>query len=142
MFVKLLPQQIPAFWETIKYAAVQADGVKENKQVYLNKLLHSLLNDKSQCFARLDDERKLLAVLITKIEIDKISGESTLHLKEMYSWAKADDKIWAQDFLFVKEFAEHEKCKYISFESNTPAVWEIGKRVGFKENSRAFRMEV
>jgi len=142
-FIKLLPQQIPAFWETIKFAATQVSVMEEkSKPLYLNNLLHSLLNDKSQVFVRLDDGRKLLAIMITKIEMDKISGDATFILQSYYSWAGIDDKTWANDFLFAKEFASHTKCKHIIFESNNPKIWAMGQRFGFKEKSRTFIVDM
>ena len=143
MLVKLLPTRIPAFWEVIKSAAVQADSIKEkDSQIYLNNLLNSLLNDKSQCFVRLDGERKLLALMVTKIETSKITGENILSIQSVYSWTQVDSKTWMEDLQFTKKFAKHENCKQIVFESNNSKIWEIAKAVGFKEKTRYFVFSV
>ena len=145
MVIKLLPVQIPAFWEAIKFTSTQADEVeKKNRPVYLNRLLHSLLNDKSQCFVRLDNERRLHSVMITNIEVDKISGEETLNLLAYYSWIKINNETWSDDFVFAKNFAVHNQCEQICFSSHNPRICEMSKRFGFKEKSRlfAYKMEV
>lgn len=139
MVIRILSSQIPAFWEVIKFAVVSVNEVdKENWGVYLNNLLHSLLNDKSQCFVRFNDERKLLALLITELSISKITNEKSLLLQVLYSWKRTEDKEWVEEFTFIKEFASHEECKHISFESRNPRVWQLGEALGFKENLRRF----
>lgn len=143
MIVRLLPTQIPAFWGAIKYAIVQTDEIEEkDQQRCLNKLLHSLLNDKSQCFVRLDDERKLLTVVVTKIVIDRITSEKSLQIQSLYSWAVINNKEWQNDFLLVKEFAKHEECQHITFDSPNPRIWQVGKQLGFREKLRTFIFNV
>ena len=143
MIIRVLPVQIPKLWEVIKFACVQADEVnKENMPSYFNELLHSLLSDKAQCFLRLGDDRTLLAVLITRILVDKITGGKSLFIQALYSWKSADDREWQDDFNFVKEFAEHENCKRISFESRNNKVWKIAEFLGFKENLRKFTLNM
>jgi hypothetical protein len=139
MVIKLLPSQIPMFWEAIKRAAISADEVnKENWGVYLNELLHSLLNDRSQCFVRLNEEKRLLALMITRLSVDKITNEKGLSLQVLYSWKHVEDKEWQDDYNFIKEFTKHEKCKYIFFESRNPRLWKLAESVGFRENLRKF----
>ena len=139
MIIRLLPTQVPKLWEAIKQAATQADEIeKEDIQPYLNELLHSLLNDKSQCWVRLSDEKRLLGLAVTKIAIDKITGDKSLVIRVLYSWSNVDDKEWQNDIFFVREFAKHEECKRISFESRNERVWQIGEFLGFKESLRTF----
>ena len=143
MVIKLLLNQIPRFWEAIKFASVSAEDVKEeDRRDYLNNLLHSLLNDKSQCFVGLDDERKLLGVAVTQLVADKTTGSKDLFLKVLYSWKYADIEEWKDRLNLVKDFAKSEGCKHIYFESRNPRVWQVGEAVGFKEHFRTFRMEV
>ena len=140
MIIRLLPTQIPAFWEPLKLGATQSGEIEVNaRPYYFNKLLHSLLNNKSQCFVWLDDKRTLIRIMVTKIIIDKINGDKNLHIETLYSWAmRIDNKEWRSDFLLFKEFADHEGCKYISFETPNPRLFQIGEQVGFKEKSRIF----
>lgn len=139
MHIRLLPTQIPSFWEAIKYATVQAGEVNEkDRQACLNELLHALLNEKAQCFVRLNDERRLLAILITRLQIDKVTGDKNLFAQAMYSWKHASEELWQDVMKFVGDFAIHEQCKYITFESNNERLWKLAKFFGFRESLRKF----
>ncbi|MDP2159444.1 MAG: hypothetical protein Q8K02_03110 [Flavobacterium sp.] len=131
--------QIPSFWETIKFCCVQADEVEsKDLQPYFNELLHSLLNEKSQCFVKLGDDKTLLALSVTRILIDKITGQKSLFIQILYSWKRFEDKEWQEGFNFIKEFAEHEQCKYIYFEPRNPRIWEMAEFLGCQESNRKF----
>jgi len=143
MIIKLIPQQIPHFWEAIKHATTQADEIDPvDRPAYLNKLLHSLLNDKSQCFVRLSSKKVLLGLMITKIVDRNQSGQTELHIQSLYSWKAADDDSWRKEFAFIRDFAQHEKCKSIFFESRHPRIQELSKMLGFKEITRVFSLGV
>jgi hypothetical protein len=143
MIVKLLPRQIPVFWEAIKYAAINADEVdEEHRGAYLNELLHSLLGNKCLCFIKLDDERRLQTLLLVKFIVDTVSGEKSLFLLPIFSWKQLKPRDWEEDAVVVKEFAKHEGCKYISFESRNPKVWQLGESLGFQEISRQFKLDL
>jgi len=143
MIVKILSSQVPQFWEAIKFAATQADEVNvENTQLYLNELLHALLNDKAQCFTVLDDNRVLVGVLITRIEIDKITGERFLYLQIGYTWKSLEDKIWKETYEIFRSFATNLQCKYILFSSRNPAIWNRMEKLGFKEKIRTHSLNL
>lgn len=143
MIIRILPSQVPQLWEAIKFACVQADEVnKEDMPSYFNELLHTLLSDKAQCFVRLGDDRTLLMLAITRILVDKITGKKSLFIQGLYSWKSVEDGEWQEDFKFVREFAKHEQCKRISFESRNDRVWKIAGILGFKENLRKFTLNM
>lgn len=139
MITKLLASQIPTFWENIKFAAVQVDGVKkEDQRQYLNELLHALLNEKAQCWVRTDDQKSLDALLITRILLDKITGRKYILFQCLYSFKVVASEVWDVEFEFVKQFALNEQCSYILFNSTNRKIWEIAECVGFKEKYRTF----
>lgn len=140
---RILPVQIPQLWEVIKFACVQADEInKEEMPQYFNELLHALLNDKAQCFLKLDDDRTLLVLLITRILVDKIIDRKSLFLQCLYSWKSVEDKEWQDNFNFVKEFARREQCKFIFFEPRNPRVWKLAELFGCQETNRRFVFEI
>jgi hypothetical protein len=142
-FIRLLPAQITKFWEIIKFAATKADRVEqENLPYYLNELLHSLLSDKAQCFFKLDENRVLTSVIITKILIDKNSNKKYLSIECLYSFKRVDNQEWVDTFDILKKFAKSEKCEYISGISNNKRAWEIGELGGFRELNRKFILKV
>ena len=137
--IKLLPAQIPQQWELIKYITVKVDEVDEKDlQPYLNELLHALLNGKAQCFLGLSEKRNITGVWITRLMIDKITGEKYLFAQILYSFKFVDDESRKQEIDFIKEFARKEQCSYISFRSRNKRIWKIGEMNGFRENFRTF----
>jgi len=141
--IKLLSVQIVPLWETIKFVATKADEIdKKDLKPYLNELLHSLLSDNAQCFVRMDEKRTLLALMITRILINKMSGEKYLYIQCLYSFQLVDNSIWEKDMEFIRQFAEKEKCSYISFDSRHRRVQELGESVGFQEVNRNFAIRL
>jgi len=142
-FIRLLPAQITKFWEIIKFAATKADRVEqENLPYYLNELLHSLLSDRAQCFIRLDENRILISVMITKIMIDKISNKKYLSIECLYSFKPVNNQAWIETTDVLKKLAKSEKCEHISFVSKNKRVWQIGEISGFRELNREFILKV
>jgi hypothetical protein len=143
MIIKLLSGQIPTFWEAIKFGATQADEVDEKDlQPYLNELLHALLSDKAQCFVGLDDKRSLVGVLVTRIGIDKITGDKFLFIQSVYTWERLEDSVWKETYDLFSQFALKEQCKYLSFSSRNPAIWDRTEKLGFKERTRTYTLQL
>lgn len=139
MIIKVLSSQIPSFWDAIKFTVQQADEVDDKDlQPYLNELLHALLNDTAQCFVHLDENRVLTALLVSRIMVDKITGEKYLFLQSLYSWQRQPDSVWVQDTDFVRQFARNAGCKYLSFTSRNEAMFNLGEKIGFREKCRTF----
>lgn len=137
--IKLLASQIVQYWELIKYVCVKVDEVDEKDlQSYLNELLHTLLNDKAQCFISLDDKRAVVTVFITRLMIDKITGKKYLFIQNMYSFRAADNETREAESEFLKEFAREEQCAYISLKSRNKRIWDLAEGNGYKELFRVF----
>lgn len=137
--IKLLPAQVPQQWELIKYITVKVDDVDDkNLQPYLNELLHALLNGKAQCFLELNQNRSVVGVCITRLTVDKITGEKHLLVQNVYAFEVANGETRKQSFDFLKEFARKEQCSYMSFKSRNKRIWELGISNGFKEKNRTF----
>lgn len=139
MVIRLIPKQVPQFWESIKYAVKNADCDEGTDfPAYCNELLHSLLNEKAQCFVRLDEERKLIGVLVTRIMENKQTGEQYLYLQALYSWQFQRPEVWLKEFEILKDFAKSTNCKYLSCTSSNKRAWEIYASIGLTEQSRQY----
>lgn len=142
---KALPRQIPLLWEAIKFACVQADELDPDPKIrsaYFNELLHSLLSHKAQCWIRLDSERRLIAVSITRILYNGQRDEKHLHIQTLYTWSLQPDDVWKRDIDLMREFAISEGCKYVSFFSRNERVWQIATGYGFVEDTRQFSYRI
>ena len=139
MLIKLLSTQIPQYWEIIKFVATKAEEVdNEDLPAYLNWLLHLLLSDKAQCWVRLDEDRKIIALLITQIIIDKITTKKSLHLRCIFSFKHVPFDLWQKDFDLLIQFRKQEKCDNITCASKHKKIWEIMSYLGCKETYRLF----
>jgi hypothetical protein len=143
MFIKLITMQIPMFWETIKFSCKNADMIQpKNYQVYFNELLHALLSDKAQCFVRLDDKRKILAILITRVTGHKITGEKSLCLQSGYSFEAVPQNIWQEDFKILLDVAIKNDCKSITFDTSNEALANRALGVGCEEVTRSYEYSI
>lgn len=143
MIVKILPVQIPVFWDSIKFCAVTADEIdKKYQQGYLNELLHALLSDKAQCFVRLDDTRILAALMITRMGVSKMTNKKSLFIQILYSIKKTDTNAWQEDYNFITKFALSQKCHSVTFDTRHNEVMDLGHVLGFKEVQRSFEYEL
>lgn len=143
MIIRLLANQIPTFWESIKFCATQADEIdKKYLQAYLNEMLQTLLSDKAQCIIRLDKDRILIGLMITKNLCDKITGREELHIQCLYSFSKLSETKWTEDYKTLEKIARDLKCVTITFNTRNKKVMELGRLVGFVEKQRSFILEL
>lgn len=139
MTIKLLPTQIPLVWEIIKWVCKQVNEIEEKAlPAYCNELLQALLSNKAQCWIRLNGDKHLIALLITRLCFDKITDDKYIFLQALYSFVKVDGSVWQEEMKLMRDFSDKEGCKHIAFDSRHPRVWELAIQLGFKEKSRTF----
>lgn len=144
MFNRVLPNQIPLVWDVIKFVIPKVFPIeqKDLPDVY-NKTLAELMSDKAQCFIKRNDEtKKIEAMEITAINIDKFSGVKTWELKCLYAFSYNDFEAWKEFFNYGLEYAKAQGCQYVTTESSNKRVWEILEMLGFKEISRNFTYKI
>jgi len=151
MLIKILPDQIVQrdknneyiLWEAIKYAATHVNSVDDKDlPKYLNLLLHSLLNEKAQCFVRIDDKREIAAIWITMFLINKVNLEKYLNIQCVYGFKPSPDDVWKKECEMFVELAKKENCSYVGFISHNKRIWDIGKLIDMKEAYRVFKLRV
>lgn len=139
MAIKITSEQIPVFWEAIKFACVNADFVPQrHTESYLNKLLYELLSGKAQCFVRLSDKKSLQAIAVTKILEDEVTGVKSLRLKCLYSFQKHPIEDWMVDFEILKKFAIRNNCKNITGLTQNSNIIRMSEVLGFEESLRTY----
>jgi hypothetical protein len=143
MIFRILPTQIPYFWEAIKFACKEADEVKkEEMQNYFNELLQALLSDKAQCFVALDENKILHSIAVTRIVVDKVQHKNELLVQCLYSMTMMDDESVRRYFSFIASFASQVKCELITYNSSNPRIWKIAEVLGCTERYRSFSYPV
>ena len=143
MFIRLTPNQVPRLWENIKFAISRTDDISEgDRPLYLNRLLHALLNGQAWCIIRMDEDRKLLGIGILRLMSDDITGESSIFIESVYSFARIPMDLWKEVLEITTKYAKKENCSKITAYSSNPKVFEIAKELGFNERYRYFEMEI
>ena len=144
MIIKLTPPQVATYWELIKYANIHGDFVSDDhRQQVLNETLHALLNENAQCFIRIDDnDRQIIAVLLTRIQVCKLSGDKLLFIQCIFSFRTVPVNQWVVDWQYLKTFAKSNGCKYIEAESSNPKIFQIMQQLNARELYRTYIYEL
>lgn len=139
MVVKLLPDQIVNYWDAIKFATVKSDEVDGRYlEGYLTNLLSELMNNKAQCFVRLDSEKVLQTVMITKILLDKVTEQKTLVVENLYAYQNVHREVWKNDLDILLNFMREEKCMRVLATSKNHIIWKLCEELGFKELNKTY----
>jgi hypothetical protein len=143
MAIMLTPDQIPMFWEAIKFAAVNAEIVEEKYRAkFLNRLLYLLLSSKAQCFIRLSPERKLQMLGLTSIQVDPIRDEKTLFAYSLYSFEKVGNKVWIEDLKNLKDWAIASGCNSLTAWTNNEKALTLFNMLGWKKRFDLFILDI
>jgi hypothetical protein len=93
MFIRLPSWQIPDQWELIKSCVARVDEVQPGEvPMYRNDLLCALLGNMSQCWLRLDEDRRAVSLIITSITANRRTGERTIEINCVFSWQGATNE--------------------------------------------------
>jgi hypothetical protein len=142
-FYRLLPLQVPLFWEAIKFAVsrTEALGVEDKPEVYTD-LLHSLLNGTSQCIVILDSSKTLVGIVITSVMANKLTLKKELLIRSLYSMQQFsdDERLYGMDL--ARKLALKEGCSSIGFTTGNERLWHWADVLKIKEQHRYFSVEV
>jgi len=141
--IKLLPTQIPQFWELIKFVIVNLAEISNLElPIYINKVLFLLLNGKGQCWIKYDDNHIVTNLHLTKLVIDTFTGEKRLELCGTYAFKFTENVIWNEMINVINDFAKKENCSIICGESKNKRVLDMVYNYGFKEKSVSFYKKI
>ena len=135
MLNKLLPNQVSAYWDSLKHGIEQscpADTVLTPDG--LNKYLIALMSGTLQawmCTDKVNDKFDYFGNLITKIQADDITGEKVLLLVSLYMFQSAEDRLWLDAYMSLEDYARANSCKKIVAYTTNPAVINRGKQFQF-----------
>ena len=142
MLIMLLPDQIPMFWNEIKYAISKSYLSSDRLLDYFNHMLVDLLNSKSQCFFRIDNERQLNAVVITSFMADSLTDNKTLLISHVYSFKATNDNEWRDNLATIVDYARNTGCVKIVIHTNNDRALELSSMLGFSECYRCLCLNI
>jgi len=139
LIIKLLSPQVVTYWDTIKFVVAKVDEVDEaDLPEYLLELLHALLSDKAQCWVRVDESRMIVSMIITRILKNKIGAGKHVYIQCVYLFQKETIQEWQKLFDTSVEFAKHQGCDEVRFDSMNPKVWKLANAYNCREANRSF----
>lgn len=136
MIIKLLPEQVVKFWDMLRFAIAETfmpRGTCTNE--HLRFILAGLLSGKQQCwmaFKLVDDERKFIGFIVTRLGEDQAIGEKTLFLDSVYAFQSVPDEIMADAQVVLNKFAAKNNCKHIVSLTESEKVMHLAQRNGYK----------
>lgn len=137
--IKVLPEQIPLVWDTIKLAAARSQEVDEPALPHLyQQLLVELLNDTMQCFVIMDSEKVILQVILTQIQIQRLTGSRDLLVVGLYSFRKIEETSAIEMWNKIVAVARNQKCDRVTCQSHNARLWTLYDTLGLKETSRQY----
>ena len=139
----LLPNQIPMFWEAIKYAYVRSGDYKEEYvPTLLRILLVNLLSGISVAAIVLDKERHLVSIAVLSIVEEAVTKDKSMIVEALYSYKSSNEEDWATKAMRAVEYAKLEGCKRIKGNTGNQKLHEIIKKFGVTEISRCYSLEI
>lgn len=139
MIIKLIPSQIPAYWDIIKHAALNADAVPEKAMGgYCINLLLDLLSSKAICLVSANNEKAIQRILIVGFEQDGLFGTKTMVFRVLYGFDSGTEQDWIEDSSKVYEWAVYENCDLIKAFSKSERVFDLAKTYGFKKAGETY----
>lgn len=147
MMIKLTAEQISIYWDTLQYVWLQTNpppkGVSPTQ--YLNLLLENLLSDVAQAWIIYEgegDTKSVIAVGISSICRDEISGLSTIVIKCLYGFRKLDNDIAMRAFEDFKTYARNTGASQVKLFTNVPRVKELATLCKCVKTSEVFTLDL
>ena len=136
---RALATQIPLFWEVIKFAENEVNGTDEKT---FNNLLYKLLNSKTQCFVRLNEDRQLMCLFLTEIYTNPDTQEKGIALNLVYGFRAMSREQWNENGNYIVKFGKANACTkfYGMVIAGNKMMMRIAKTYGFQElETRVYR---
>lgn len=132
---KLLPEQISAFWDVIKYAIDQSLPPLANAHPdRMNRILSSALRGTIEIWAEYVKEEgkppKFEGIALTQFLYDEPSGTKNMLIYALYGYNPIDPSSWARTLAVVTKYAKDKKCDQMVAYSSVPHIINLARGLG------------
>ena len=117
---KLLPEQISAFWDVIKFAVEESlPPIVGQHPDTINRILSSALRGTIDVWAEYvkeekeEDNIKFEGIALTQILYDEPSGTRNMLVYCLYGYGPIDPGSWARTLTVIAKYAKEESCNQI-----------------------------
>ena len=134
MLTKLLPDQVSAHWDIIKYAIQESlPPIAGEGPDKMNNILTALLCSKAECWISSvveEENRRLEGVIITKLQYDDISRTKNLLIYCLYGYEGVSTESWTSGLKSLVKYASSKNCSRILAYTDIPYMIETAKKIG------------
>ena len=131
---KLLPEQISAFWDVIKFAIAESlPPITGEHPDIMNRILSSALRGTIEVWAEYvkeGDNIKFEGIALTQILYDEPSGTKNLLIYSLYGYNPIDPGSWARTLVVVAKYAKEINCNQIMAYVTLPHLVSLAKGLG------------
>ena len=134
MLLKMLPGQISAYWDYVKYSIEQAlpPVVGEGSDKMIN-ILSTLMTGEMQCwvvFRREEGQVKVIGFVLTTVSSDYCSKTRNLLLYTICTFEKTHGQDWLEGLDALKKFAKKMNCSRITAFTKQENLMKLAEGVG------------
>ena len=131
---KLLPEQISAFWDIIKYAIEESlPPIVGEHPDRMNRILSAALRGTLEVWAEYvkdGDNVKFEGIALTQILYDEPSGTKNLLVYCLYGYNPIDPGSWARTLIVIAKYAKEKGCNQIVAYTSVPHLINLAKGLG------------
>ena len=128
MLVRLTSNQIPKFWDYIKYGVKESFGYELSDE-HNNNILQGLMIGKLQCFV-VSEDKKLKANTVIRVIEDELIGTKNLLIYSAYANEVLSNELYQTIFKHLYDYAKSINCDNIVAYSKMSRIIEMAKSVG------------
>ena len=131
MLKKLDNRQVSENWHELKQA-VQKAFPRQPKDVdlWMNRLLTMILSNEGAVWVGLDEEGKIIFVLVTLFIIDPCSMEKHLFIYSLFGYRVIPQSLWEEGPKALEAYARDTGCSAVVGYSEVPRVVEMAGKLG------------
>jgi len=142
MIIKLLPEQIPTYWEHIKFALIKTMIIEpKSMERYLINILSLLLTSRYQCWLAVSEEKKIHWLLISRI-YNGFGGEAYFFIETLYGYAPISVQTKEEIMKTMQKFAKEIGCTYILCVPMSPLAVKVCQQVNMDEKAKIYMIKV
>ena len=134
LVTKLLPEQISAFWDIIKFAIDESlPPIVNDHPDRMNRILSACLRGTLEVWAEYVKEGesvKFEGIALTQFLYDESSGTKNMLVYCLYGYNPIDPGSWARTLAVVTKYAKEKKCDQLVAYSSIPHIINLAKGLG------------
>lgn len=138
MLIKLMPEQVTEYWDTIyPYIDKSLPPITHKDDYRGNDILEDILINNMQCWiiSNGDSFENIDGVLTTSITRENIAKLRYLLIYTIFAVDVLNRRVWIDIYRTLRKYAKGVGCSRLSFYTNVPGLVNLTKDVRFADQS-------